>query len=116
MKNWLCLIVLAALVMVMLTPAPVGAEDEYPALHATTPAGALFAKFFVLTDRIMGQFINTSYDADKGVYTIGEPTELGNAFVGDLTVALANFTKILADILRMLAGAPVESPLEGGGK
>ena len=93
--------------MVGITPGVVAA-DEYPPLVATTPAGALFGKVFVLTDRILGQFVETSYDAERSVYIINGPTEEGDTFVGGFASAMANFSKILGDMMRMLAGTPLD--------
>jgi hypothetical protein len=110
-KKLISLGMVVALVVAMMgiTPAVVAAAgDEYPPLEATTPAGALFGKFFVLTDRILGQLVNTSYDAEKEVYIINGPTEDGNIFISGFTIGMANFMKILGDTMRMLAGTPVE--------
>jgi hypothetical protein len=103
------MVVALVVAMVGITPAVVAAAgDEYPPLEATTPAGALFGKFFVLTDRILGQLVNTSYDAEREVYIINDPTEDGDIFISGFTIAMANFMKILGDTMRMLAGTPVE--------
>ena len=108
-KKLFSLVVVLALAVAMLGITPgVVAADEYPPLEATTPAGALFGKFFVLTDRILGLWVNTSYDAERGVYIIDGPTEEGNIFIEGFASAMANFMKIMGDMMRMLAGTPIE--------
>jgi hypothetical protein len=87
-------------------PGTVAAQDECPvAVTATSPFGALMAKVFVIAESFLDTFVTKEWNADNRTCNVTGLSSGGVSLVASLHDITMSGMKIVADVMRMLAGA-----------